>query len=289
MTGGTPDDENNASTPSRGETVARSPLEAACRETAADITRRLGEGCAAIVRVPFVVAGDLGVNELDHWHEETIGPAARAMARRYFKTPPYEPITVLLFSNREAYDRQARLLYGDESISVYGYYKPDERALVMNIGTGGGTLTHELTHALIDFDFHDVPDWFDEGLASLHEQCRIRRDESEIDGQVNWRLPGLQATIRAGRLRSLEDMIRDDDFRGAEIGLNYAHVRYFCLFLQSDRNPRRCNVLGEFYIQLRAQQSNDPQGLRSLRQVFPDQSWDELDAAYRDFVLSLKP
>ncbi|HVC96670.1 MAG TPA: hypothetical protein VND64_23535 [Pirellulales bacterium] len=286
---GTSDDGNRASTPSRDEAVSRPSLETACRETAAEIAERLGEGCNAIVRAPFVLAGDLDLDELDHWHEETIAPAARAMASCYFDTSPNEPITVLLFSDRAAYDRQARSLYGDKGISVYGYYKPDERALLLNIGTGGGTLVHELTHALIDFDFPAVPDWFNEGLASLHEQCRIHRDEAGIDGQVNWRLPGLQTTIRAGRLRSLEAMIRDDDFRGTEVGLNYAYARYFCLFLQSDQNPRRRNVLAEFYSELRAHQASDPQGLNVVGRVFSDQSWAQLDAAFREFVLELKP
>jgi hypothetical protein len=289
VNGAVRDNESQTSSPPDDDAVGMSSLETACHETAADIAGRLGTDCAAIVRSPFVVAGDLDLDELNRWHEETIGPAARAMAKSYFNTLPDEPITVLLFSERADYDRQARSLFGDEGISTYGYYKPETRTLVMNIGTGGGTLVHELTHALIDFDFPDVPDWFNEGLASLHEQCHIRRDESEIDGLVNWRLPGLQKTIRAGRLRSLETMIHDDDFCGAEVGLNYAHARYFCLFLQSNHNPRHRDVLSEFYVELRAQHANDPKGLAAVRHVFPDQTWAQLDAAFREFVLSLEP
>ena len=87
---------------------------------------------------------------------------------------------------------------------MYGYYKPQQRTLVMNISTGGGTLVHELTHALIDFDFPLVPDWFNEGLASLHEACHILPDESRIEGLTNWRLPGLQQAVAERRLPSLE-------------------------------------------------------------------------------------
>lgn len=262
-------------------------LEAACQETAEELGRKLGRDCRMVVRTPFIVAGNLAEAELDRWRRQTIGPAARAMARRYFTVAPHQPITVLLFRDEQSYNHYADQLYGDAQISVYGYYKPNLRTLVMNISTGGGTLVHELTHALIDFDFPDAPDWFNEGLASMHEQCRIRPDETSIDGLENWRLRGLQETIRRGKLRSLEAMIHDDDFRGAEVGLNYAQARYFCLFMQREDNPRGADVLAEFYRHLRDGQADDPRGAEAVRKTFPKQSWAELDATFQQWVLSL--
>jgi len=262
-------------------------LEAACQETAEQLAQKLGPDCRMVVRAPFIVAGNLAEAELDRWRRQTIGPAARAMARRYFDAPPSQPITVLLFRDEQSYNHYADQLFGDAQISVYGYYKPNLRTLVMNISTGGGTLVHELTHALIDFDFPDAPDWFNEGLASLHEQCRIRPDETSIDGLENWRLRGLQETIRRGKLRSLEAMIHDHDFRGAEVGLNYAQARYFCLFMQRDDNPCGADVLAEFYARLRDGQADDPRGAAAVRETFPKLSWEELDAAFQQWVLSL--
>lgn len=268
--------------------AAKPALAADCHTTAAQAATQLGERCTVIVRSPFVVAGDLSEEELNDWVERTIAPASRAMASCYFDQGPTRPITVLLFSGEESYSHYARTLFGDEGISVYGYYKPNLRTLVMNISTGGGTLVHELTHALIDFDFPEAPDWFNEGLASLHEQCSIRPDESGIEGLENWRLRGLQETIRAGKLRSLEALIHDDDFRGAEVGLNYAQARYFCLYLQRDGNPRGQNVLPEFYRRLRDGRQADPRGAAAVRETFPDLSWAELDAAFQRWVLELK-
>lgn len=271
--------------PASGEVDRR--LAADCQETAEQLAGKLGAGCKVIVRAPFVVAGDLAEAELERWARQTIEPAARAMARRYFAVRPSQPITVLLFRDEPSYNRYAERLFGDSQISVYGYYKPNLRTLVMNISTGGGTLVHELTHALVDFDFPDAPDWFNEGLASLHEQCRIRRDETSIDGLENWRLQGLQETIRRGKLRSLEALIHDPEFRGAEVGLNYAQARYFCLFMQREQNPRGADVLAEFYRRLRAGQHDDPSGAAAVRKTFAKQSWAELDAAFRRWVLSL--
>ena len=118
-----------------------------------------------------------------------------------------------------------QVLFGDSGISIYGYYKPSVRTLLANIATGDGTLLHELTHALLDFELPDAPVWLNEGLASLHEQCRFRSDGDGpwIEGLVNWRLEGLQQVIRQGRLRSLGSMIEELDFRG--IGRRYRGCR----------------------------------------------------------------
>lgn len=235
-----------------------------------------------IVRAPFVIGGDLEETELARHYDRTIGPAARAMACNYFDTPPDKPITVLLFSGEQSYNRYAQQLYGDEGISVYGYYKPHLRTLVMNIATGGGTLVHELTHALIDFDFPHVPAWFNEGLASLHEQCHIRPDETGIDGLINWRLDGLQKALGAGRLRSLASLIGNDDFRGPQQTTNYAQARYFCLYLQEQ------GVLEDFYRCFRDSQADDPLGKRTVLELFPNRTWDDLDADFRRWAAGLK-
>ncbi len=263
-------------------------LAAKCAAEAKELTARLGDECRVIVRSPFVIAGDLSEADLAAWHRRTIEPAAKAIANCYTKTAPSEPITIWLFSEEKSYRRYAEKLFADRSVSVYGYYKPTLRTMVMNISTGGGTLVHELTHALVDFDFPGIPDWFNEGLASLHEQCRFRSDESGIEGPfieglVNWRLPALQKAIAEGRLRPLEELIGSDDFRGRLEGLNYAQARYFCLYLQEK------GLLRKFYHAFRDERKTDRLALKAVKALFPDQSWDELNLAYRRWAAELKP
>ncbi len=262
--------------------AAEKSLAEQCTATAKSLQDSLGDSFPVIVREPFVISGNLTEADLDVWHARTLAPATEAMLASYFDRKPDQPITVLLFDSSEEYDAQAKRLFGDQDISVYGYYKPNRRTLVMNISTGGGTLVHELTHALIDFDFPDVPDWFNEGLASLHEQCRFREDGSGIDGLENWRLPALQEAIRAKKLRSLESLIHDDDFRGKRMGINYAQARYFCLYMQ------RLDLLERYYEQFRDHQDEDPLGAMAVKAVFPEQSWPELDQDYQTWVLGLK-
>lgn len=276
-TGGTTSSPEGAAPAARDAAAADLKLQHDCEQTLAALLPRLRPECRGIVRRPFVLAGDLSEQELLGWYEGTVGPAARSMANAYFRAAPVEPITVLLFSDREAYDDHALRLFGDRGVSIFGYYKPHFRTLLLNIGTGGGTLVHELTHALIAFDFPDVPDWFNEGLASLHEQCRIRPDESGIEGLDNWRLPVLQRALAENRLQPLAMLLRDEEFRTRNEGLNYAQARYLCLYLQER------GLLGEFYARFRDAYSVDPTGARTLQAVV-NRPLHELDADFRDWV-----
>jgi hypothetical protein len=252
-----------------------------CRQQALALAGKLGPDCQVIVRRPWVLAGDMSQDDLNGWYTKTVGPAERAMAHAYFHAPPDRPIALLLFSGERSYNHYARQLFGEEGISVYGYYKPQERTLVMNIGTGAGTLVHEMTHALISFDFPDVPDWFNEGLASLHEASQIRHDESGIDGLANWRLPGLQQAVRERGLTSLFDLLGETNFRGEQVGLNYAYARYACLFMQER------GVLADFYRRFRAAHEHDSEGKATLLGVFPGYSWEQLDREFQQWVLTL--
>jgi hypothetical protein len=272
--------------PVAAETQSREALAKACRQTAGQLAEKLGDGCNVVERPPFVLAGNMSASELEEWHRQTIAPAARALASSYFTVAPDKPITVLLFPNEKSYNQYAKQLFGDQGISVYGYYKPTQRTLVMNIGTGGGTLVHELTHALADFDYPAIPDWFNEGLASLHEQCRFREDKEKdeywIEGLENWRLPILHEAIKEKRLRSLKSLVSDDDFRGGKVGTNYAQARYFCLYLQ------RKGLLKEFYRQMRRGQQEDRLGIKAVEKIVPAKSWEALDEDFQAWALALK-
>lgn len=258
-------------------------LNEACRQAAERLVSQLGDQCQVLPRAPFVLGGDFSADELAALHDNTIAPAVRAMRRSYFEVEPNEPVTVLVFRSEESYNRNCESLFGERGISIYGYYKPKLRTLVLNLGTGQGTLLHELTHALADFDFPQMPDWLNEGLASLHEQSRFRADDDGpwIEGLVNWRLRGLQEVTKAGQLRSLAVLLASPIFRGPGEGTNYAQARYFCLYMQEK------GVLAEFYRAFRQHHADDPRGIKTLTQVFPDASIEQLDRDFQNWVLEL--
>ncbi|MBI3468180.1 MAG: hypothetical protein HY000_34680 [Planctomycetes bacterium] len=298
-------------------------LEADCQRTARRLRQQLdlwprNRGrWTLLTDPPFVVAALMSREELHRWHDHTVSPAAAALWADFFDNRPDAPITILLLPEEDSYSYCAAWLFGDLDVAYFGYYRPSERTLIVNIATGGGTLVHELTHALMAFDFAEIPDWFNEGLASLYEQCRLpapgvrwsrgrmvgptsaaanRKGDvaaadgtieplanaESIQGLVNWRLPDLQEAIRACQLRPLPELMAADDFRGPLEGLNYAQARYFCLYLQER------GVLVDFYRHFRNQRGQDRTGREALRQLFPTTPIDEIDAAFRRWVLTLR-
>jgi hypothetical protein len=245
---------------------------------AAALQAKLDSTFVVLTCPPFVIAGNLSREQLGGYAQDSIVGPAQAMYASFFDTRPDKVITVLLLADANTYHDWAQRLFGDANIPYYGYYRHAQRTLVMNIATGSGTLVHELTHALIAFDWPEVPLWFNEGLASLHEQCQVAGDR--LIGLPNWRLPALPAAIRRGRLAGLEKLPAAD-FYGPDRGLNYAQARYFCQYLQ-DRG-----LLRDFYRQYRASAAKK-QTLEQVIQSVCGCGLDRVDQDMRRWVLTLK-
>lgn len=250
-----------------------------CRELLAQWQDRLAEdGFASTIAPPFVIAGDLPQRDINAWRDQTVRPAAEAFAKAYFKTPPDEPVLVLLFANEKSYRGQAERWFDDTDVSYYGYFRHDH-VMLMNISTGGGTLVHEMVHALLRPDFPECPDWVNEGMGSLYEQCSL----APLRGLPNWRLPALQDAIGKGQLRPLREMIGDPRFYARQdVGLNYAQARYLMLYLQQQ------GKLGAFYAGLKANHATDPTGLKTLESLIAPQKAEEFEKTWRAWVLRLR-
>jgi hypothetical protein len=235
-------------------------LVAACGRKAEEIRRQYGDKLNVVAHPPFVIAGDMSASQLESYAKASVVRPARAMWAAYFDKKPDQVITTFLYAGQDNYKLHARKDYPDGGEPYYGYYSPAGRTMVMNINTGTGTLVHELTHALVVYDFPNQPTWFNEGLASLHEQCNVEQDG--ITGLPNWRLPGLQAAIRDGKLRPLAELVTKRDFYGPAQGVNYAQARYFVMYMQHK------GLLREFYRHFRAHADGDAADVRAIEHVF---------------------
>ena len=267
----------------RRETGPQRAIEAACRERAEAVSSRLGSGCRVIVRAPFVLGGDLSEHQLERQHEEIIVPTVRALSTCYFDVKPFAPVTILTFATDESYERYARILDGRSRAVYSGYYQRSDRRMVLNASTGGGTLAHELTHALAHFDFPEMPEWFDEGLASLFEESVFSDDGLRIRGVSNWRLSYLLPALKQNKLPSLEAMMSSATVRDNQQALDYAYARYFCLYLQERE------LMSPYYRKYRANLACDPTGMATLKEILQADSLGDVDRDFRRWVSGLTP
>jgi len=139
----------------------------------------------------FVIASNLSEKETQDVMDNTIAKAVSCFHNDYFEKKPDDITTIFLFKDDNTYRYWAKKIFGDEDLSRFGYYKPGKKVMLMNISTGTGTLVHEMTHALVRYDYPDIPSWFNEGLGSLYERSSL--SNNQIIGYVNWRLPALQS------------------------------------------------------------------------------------------------
>ncbi len=236
-----------------------------------------GKGFTVVVEAPFVIVGDESPKKVQS-RVNFVDWVVKLIEKDYFDKQPDKILVIWLFRNITTYKAGAKKFFDDEPTTPYGYYSSDDNALVMNIGPGAGTLSHELVHPYIEANFPDAPSWFNEGLASLYEQPRER--EGHMWGTTNWRLPGLTSMITARKLPSLRDLLTTsrDGFYDASYD-SYAYARFLCQYLQDHGKLR------EFYRAFVA--DKDHTGVASLEKIL-GQSLEEFQPLFNKWALSLR-
>src|SRR5205085_8614695 len=124
--------------------------------------------------------------------------------------PRAKPAKIYLFKDRQSYNSWNKKLFGEKPTTPFGYFSRARNSLVMNIGTGGGTLIHEMVHALAEADFPSIPAWLNEGLGSLYEAADMDA-KGYVIGVTNWRLTGLLADLEKGSAPHYKDLLGMSD------------------------------------------------------------------------------
>ena len=239
-------------------------------------------GFTVLIEKPFVVIGDEAEEVVKQRSENTVKWAVDKLKLDYFTKDPADILEIWLFKDDQSYRKHAKEFFNDEPDTPYGYYSPQNKALIMNIATGGGTLVHEIVHPFIETNFPAAPAWFNEGLGSLYEQSG--EVDGHIHGYTNWRLPGLQRGVRMGTVptfRALMSTTRNE-FYGDRTGNNYAQARYLCYYLQQKK------LLTKFYNEFLMNQTSDPTGYSSLQKVLGRRDMNVFQREWQAFVLGLK-
>ena len=241
------------------------------------------DGFTIVIQEPFVVIGDEAAADVRRRARQTVKWCVEHLKKSYFKTYPDHIIDVWLFKDKGSYIKHSKLLWGATPDTPFGYYSSSDKAIVMNIATGGGTLCHEIVHPFIAANFPSCPSWFNEGLASLYEQCG--ENDGEIWGYTNWRLRGLRAAIMAKELPSFEQLCATSSaaFYGPSSGRNYAQARYLMLWLQEHGKLR------SYYRAFRENVRKDPSGYGTLRATLGTDDMDAWQRQWEAWALTLIP
>jgi len=257
-------------------------LQAECEAQAKLIQQRISIPINIMVRAPYILMGDYETETLDALYRKTILPTEYALNVSYFDSQPDQPITIIALSSQERYQQVAYDLDQRKTGSYYGYFQSHEMRIVLNLTTGSGTLGHELTHALAQIDYPGMPEWFDEGLASLHEQCEFSEEENQLIGISNWRVQLLLTALDRNQLPGLKALVQQTRINTNREALTYAHARYFCLFLQQKR------LLSPFYRKLRTNQTSDETGARTLQQLLNVNDLAEVDSDFQTWLTGFR-
>jgi len=260
--------------------AAAEPSAADLATRKADLEKRLaGAGFDVVIEGTFVVVGDEGKKMVEKRAAGFMRWTIGLLEKDFFSKRPDKLIEVWLFKNEKTFRAGAKKYFGDEPDTPYGYYSPDRDALVMNIGPGAGTLSHELVHPYLEANFPNVPSWFNEGLASLYE--RPTEKKGHLVGLPNWRLPNLKKEIKAKTLPSLDKLLKTsrDGFYEAPYD-SYAYARYLLLYLQEK------GKLHEFYEKFVAD-TKDPTGQSALEAVL-GQDLATFEPIWRKWVIALQ-
>jgi hypothetical protein len=239
-------------------------------------------GFTVLIETPFVVIGDEPEALVKRRSQDTVKWAVDKLKQEYFTKDPADILEIWLFKDDASYRKHAKEFFNDEPDTPYGYYSPHNKALIMNIATGGGTLVHEIVHPFIEANFPAAPAWFNEGLGSLYEQS------GEVDGRIhgytNWRLSGLQRGIRMGMVPAFKALMSTtrNEFYGDRTGNNYAQARYLCYYLQQKK------LLTRFYKEFWTNQKADPTGYGSLQNVLGRRDMAVFQREWEAFVLGLR-
>jgi len=240
------------------------------------------KGFTIVLQRPFVVIGDERASMVRYRAERTVKWFSDRICKLYFKKDPPKIYDVWLFKDDKSYRKNAEELFGDRPDTPFGYCSDAHGALVMNIGTGGGTLCHEIVHAYIASNFPDCPAWFNEGLGSLYEQCGTRGDR--VVGLTNWRLAGLKKEIETDNLPSFETLVSTTSYQFYNMakGNNYAQARYLCYYMQEK------GLLVKFYNAFIRNTGKDPSGYETLKKVLSENDMDDFKKRWEKWVLKLR-
>jgi len=172
-----------------------------------------------------------------------VGDIIADVERRFVqaaKSPDHD-VTLLVFSDDKRY-RSVAETFGP-LISAWGFYLPDKRVAIANLGVSAGNMRHELVHPLIGDDYPGIPMWLNEGVASLYGTAQPGKNGFTF--LVNYRLKDLKRALADGTCPTFAQLAAstDADVHGKQSLVYYALARYVLLY--ADRKGTLSRLYGD--------------------------------------------
>jgi len=186
-----------------------------------------------------------------------------AMLNTYINVKPDKVTPIFLFEDYDSYKNFSINTFNmdEKDLSPYGFYKISKNVIVIRYVSWKGSLSHEITHALIQNDFPDIPSWFNEGLAALHEKSTYKN--GTLVGDFSWRILSIRRAFNENTYTGLEELMttNDDELYGKKTSFYYAQSRYLLMMLQQK------GLLKDYYIYFRDNFETDKTGIKQLEKI----------------------
>ena len=229
----------------------------------------------------YVIFSDLDENTTYNLIDKDIRHTADAMTKHYVSALPDSVTPVFLFKDYDTYENFAVNTIGLESgdLSPYGFYKISKNVIVIRYVSWKGSTSHEITHSFTRYDFPDMPSWFDEGLASLHEKY-IYTDKS-MKGGFSWRIVALRRAFRENTYTGIKTMMEtnDNELYGKRSSFYYAQSRYLLMYIQ------QTDLLDKYYKLFRDAYDEDNTGITQLEKTL-NKPIEEIDKELVEYINS---
>ncbi|HHT9111131.1 MAG TPA: hypothetical protein ACFYDZ_08250 [Candidatus Brocadiaceae bacterium] len=267
-------------------------------KSAIDTTyKSLLPGMEVFYHSPFILAGSYSANPgyLEYIYEIVVKPTASRLFAEFFDNARLEyAIPIYLFGdlysgyfNQKDYldfIRYCEKIHFRSCGLRVAYYLPHDNSVMVWLATGGGTLNHELVHALMEADFPFASSWLSEGIASMNEEYgRIGGVDRPQD---NYRLFYLLDIYKcAGCFIPIEQLIGlvQKDFSDSLNSMLYsAFSRYFCMYLWEH------GVLSKIYKEMRDQPEKSGASQIAIIEKNMKSTLPEIQADWEKWVLDRK-
>lgn len=242
---------------------------------------KLPEGFSVVKFKYFVVFSNLDEKLTYQLITNDIDNTINAMTKSYVTTLPVNVTPMILFKDYEVYKDFVLANYDipEHDISPYGFYKISKNVICIRYVSWKGSIMHEITHRFLRSDFPEIPSWFDEGFAALHEKSTFR--DGHLSGDFSWRIISIRRYLDEDKYTGLRTLMEtsDEELYGLKSTFYYAQARYLLMYLQSK------GKLNEYYTSFKTTHKKDETGISQLEKVLK-KSLKEIDEDYLEYVKS---